>query len=230
MLPRTEADTDIREADTGTGLAAAAPDILLVMVPGMGMRAGDFRSHGLIAAVEQRQWPVLTGVVDPGPDSYLDGSVEDRLLDGIANARRTTCASRVWLAGISLGCQAILRCVRARPDMAEGLLLLTPYLASTGLIAEVSRAGGLRNWADPGGEKAPDEAFLRWLATAQLPRTLVGCSTGDRFASTAIMLAGLLPADDVVRVAGEHDWAAWRLLWRLVLDRDPFGQRSPVVC
>jgi hypothetical protein len=206
-------------------------DILLVMVPGMGMREVDFHAQGLIAAVEQRRWRLTVATVDPGPDAYLDGSVELRLLDGIAHAQCATGASRIWLAGISLGCQGILRYVRAQPDMAEGLILLTPYLASTGLIARVVRSGGLRHWAAKDRRQdQSDQALLTWLATtplSKLPRMLVGHAIGDRFGTTAIMLADVLPAGQVISVAGDHDWTSWGQLWRLILDQDPFGQTRP---
>ena len=207
--------------------------ILLVVVPGMGMRAEDFRARGLIAGIERRGWPVAIATVDPVPESYLDGSLEARLLDSITEAQCAAGASRVWLAGISLGCQAILRCVRVRPGMIEGLLLLTPYLASTGLIAEVKRLGGLQSWAAENcGRTEPDRAFLRWLAMtapAELPRMLVGHALNDRFATTAEMLAALLPAGRVVCVAGGHDWTSWSLLWRLMLDQDPFARDAALI-
>jgi pimeloyl-ACP methyl ester carboxylesterase len=203
-------------------------DVLLFMVPGMGMRAADFHAQGLVEAIRRRGWPVTIATVDPEPDAYLDGSVEAHLLRDIAQAQRGAGASRVWLAGISLGCQAILRCVRAQPGVAAGLMLLTPYLASTGLIAEVGRSGGLRSWAAANRERTePDRAFLSWLATtspANLPWMLIGHAQDDRFATTSEILAPLLPAGRVVRVAGAHDWTSWRLLWRLMLDQDPFTQ------
>jgi pimeloyl-ACP methyl ester carboxylesterase len=205
-------------------------DILLVMVPGMGMREVDFHAQGLIATVERCQAPVTAVTVDPGPDAYLDGSVELRLFHGIAQAQRATGAKRIWLAGISLGCQAILRCVRAHPDAVEGLLLLTPYLASTGLIAAIVRSGGLQRWAAENRRRdEPDTALLTWLATtptSKLPRMLVGHAQGDRFAATAMMLADLLPPGWVISVAGEHDWTSWGQLWRLMLNQDPFGQAA----
>jgi hypothetical protein len=40
---------------------------------------------------------------------------------------------------------------------------------------------------------------------------------------------GLLPAEHLLSVPGEHDWASWRELWSLMLDRDPFEQRAAVV-
>jgi hypothetical protein len=42
------------------------------------------------------------------------------------------------------------------------------------------------------------------------------------------ILAGLVPDDRVISVAGEHDWTSWGPLRRLMLDRDPFGQRAAV--
>jgi pimeloyl-ACP methyl ester carboxylesterase len=209
---------------------AAAGDlaILLVMVPGMGIQVSDFHARGLVAAVEARRWPVAIASVDPGTDAYLDGSVENRLFDGIAAARCATGAMRVWLAGISLGCQAILRCVRLRPDVADGLMLLTPYLASTGRVAQVVREGGLRRWQKVNQERnEPDRMLLSWLATTpKLPRMLVGRALNDRFAATATMLGDILPAGQMVTVAGEHDWTSWEALWRLMLDLDPFEQEA----
>lgn len=216
-----------------TGRPGDNPDSLLLMVPGMGMQEADFHAQGMVAAVERRGWPMAVAVVDPGADAYLDGSVETRLLDGIAKARRAAGVQRVWLAGISLGCQGILRCVRAQPDLAEGLLLITPYLANTGVIAEVSRAGGLRSWAAVNnGRNESERALLRWLATTRLsglPRIKVGRALGDRFAATAALLAELIPAGQVVSVPGEHDWTSWSALWHLMLEQDPFGYRVALV-
>jgi pimeloyl-ACP methyl ester carboxylesterase len=208
-------------------------DIVLAMVPGMGMQAGDFDTQGLNGAVAERGWPVAIATVDPGPDAYLDGSVETRLLDGIADARRATGATRVWLAGISLGCQGILRCVRVRPDLAEGLILLTPYLGSTGLIAEIVRTGGLRRWSIANaGRPEPERALLCWLATTPLTGLLpifVGRALGDRFAATATMLEELLHPDQISSVPGAHDWASWRLLWGLILDQNPLARQPAAV-
>jgi pimeloyl-ACP methyl ester carboxylesterase len=210
--------------------SARRPDILLIMVPGMSMDARDMETKGLIGAVGKRDLPVSIAIVDPGPDSYLDNSVEIRLLEGIAEARHATGSNRIWLAGISLGCQAILRCVRRRPDFAEGLILLTPYLASTGLIAEITRAGGIRPWSlSKADRNDPERALLTWLATiplGDLPRILVGRALSDRFAATANLLADLLPADQVTSVPGGHDWASWRVLWNLILDQNPFERMA----
>ncbi len=208
---------------------------LLVLVPGMGMRAADFRANRMIAEVERRGWPVTVTAIDPGPDAYLGGSVEHRLLDGIEQARAVAGASRIWLAGVSLGCQGLLRCVRRRPELVEGglvegLLLLTPYLASTGLIADVVRRGGLRPWARSQPTIAkPEHALLAWLATTPaLPRMLVGQAEHDRFATTATLLAALIPDDRMISVPGQHNTASWAALWRLMLDRNPFSQPMTV--
>jgi pimeloyl-ACP methyl ester carboxylesterase len=205
-------------------------DVLLVMVPGMGMTAWDFEAEGMNDLVRQTGWPISVAIVDPGANAYLDGTLESRLLDGIEAVRRDAGAVRVWLAGISLGCQAILRCVRMQPGLAEGLILLTPYLASTGLIAEVGQAGGLLPWATANaGRMEPERALLTWLATMPpeaLPPILVGRALEDRFARTAALLAELLPPDRVISVPGAHDWTSWRALWRLVLERNPFEQRA----
>ena len=212
--------------------SASDLDILLVLVPGMGMTASDFGAEGLISAAEERYGSIRTMAVDPGFDGYLDGSVEVNLLATIAEARRDFRPKHVWLAGISLGCQALLRCIRTQPDLAQGLILITPYLASTGLIAEIARAGGLRNWSAANrGRTEPERALLTWLALtplSTLPRIFVGRAAADRFAMTATLMADILPADHVVTVPGAHDWASWRALWHLILDCQPFGSHRAV--
>jgi pimeloyl-ACP methyl ester carboxylesterase len=206
---------------------AGDPDILLVMVPGMGMTASDLGAEGLISAAEERYDSIRIMAVAPGFDGYLDGSVDTNLLATIAEARRVFRPKRVWLAGISLGCQALLRCVKTQPDLAQGLILITPYLASTGLIAEIAGADGLRHWATANrGRMEPERALLTWLALtplSTLPRIFVGRAADDRFAMTATLIADIVPADHVVTAPGEHDWASWRALWLLILDRQPFG-------
>jgi pimeloyl-ACP methyl ester carboxylesterase len=215
------------------GCSGDNPDSLLVMVPGMGMQEADFHAQGMVAAVERRGWPVAVAIVDPGVDAYLDGSVEARLLDGIAEAHQAAGARRTWLAGISLGCQGILRCIRAQPGLAEGLMLITPYLASTGVIADIARTGGLRRWAAANsGRDEPDRSLLTWLATTptcEVPRLLVGRALDDRFATTAALLAELIPAGQTVDVPGEHDWTSWNALWQVMLDQDPFGYQAALV-
>ena len=47
----------------------------------------------------------------------------------------------IWLAGISLGGFGALRYAEAHREIVEGLLLLSPFLGSRGLIAEVAAAG-----------------------------------------------------------------------------------------
>lgn len=195
--------------------------VLLVMVPGAGIVAGDFAAQGLVDEATRRCPGLAVRAVDPGIESYLDGSVEQRLLAGIATVRCETGAARVWLAGISLGCQGILRGMRRSPGLADGIILMTPYLGSTGLIAEIAGAGGLRSWRP--ASPTPEAAVLAWLAGARLPRTILGRVLADRFATTSDLLAALLPPEDVVAVAGGHDWPGWRALWPRILNREPFA-------
>ena len=206
------------------------PSALLVLVPGAGMQPGDFHREGLVGAVGQHRRGVRVHTVDPGMDAYLDGAPEDRLLSAIAAVQREAASAPLWLAGISLGCLAILRSIRAQPGLAQGLMLLTPYVASTGLVARIGRAGGLRRWAASDAADAdPEAGLLTWLATtppASLPHILLGQALEDRFAPTAAMLAELVAADHTVCVAGGHDWASWRALWGMLLAREPFGRAT----
>jgi hypothetical protein len=80
-------------------------DLLVVMVPGVGMVGGDFETGS------------FTGpVADSEPDAYPNSSVATRRPQSIATAHRNVGAGRIGPPTGSMGCQAIFRCFRSRPD------------------------------------------------------------------------------------------------------------------
>ena len=114
----------------------------------------------------------------------------------------------------------------------EGIVLLAPFLGTRGLIAEVTRAGGLHAW-QPGAGAAEDEErrFLAWLREYRAgdpawPRVHLGYGTEDRYAPASAILAPLLPASRVVAVPGGHDWDTWLRLWDALLDRGVLKTRN----
>lgn len=204
---------------------AAAP-VLLILLPGFGMCADDFVSHGFIAAARQHAPTVDILVAEPDLDCYLDGKVAGDLASLVA-AQRAAGYSRIWMGGISLGCFGALLAASGC-DAIEGLILLAPFLGTQGLIAEIERAGGLHAW-EPGevAENDSERRLLAWVAhrgrvAAERPLIHLGYGVSDRFAAASRLLAAILPPGRTHALEGSHDWPSWARLWRSLLAADPF--------
>ena len=217
-------------APTADGAAAG----LLVLLPGAGMAAGDFATHGLISAVHRRRWSVDIVAVDTGMETYLDGDIAERLRDEVIAPLRAD-GARLWLAGVSLGGFGALRYLQAYDEEVAGLLLLAPFIGSRGLIAAVEACGGLRAWSRRApSDVTPQHRLLKWLAErefgdARCPTVQLGFGTGDRFAAAHHLLAALLPVARVEMLGGGHDWPTWEALWERMLDgalHDLSGERQ----
>lgn len=191
---------------------------LLVLLPPAFGTPQDFVENGFIAAIRNRGLPVDVIVAGAIADHYLDRSVVERLHAAVIAPARARGYRSLWLGGISIGGFGSLL-YRSRHDEAEGLLLLAPYLGSRPAVNEVLRAGGLAKWRpDPNAPRDHERELLVWLKGAlardDVPqRMLMGYGADDRFAPSIELLADALPAAQVVRRSGGHDWETWRGLW-----------------
>ncbi|GLR66120.1 hypothetical protein GCM10010909_07980 [Acidocella aquatica] len=207
---------------------AGGDRVLLVMLPGAGIKASAFVEHGMADAVHARGLAVDIIIAQPDLDLYLDGDVAAALHRAVVEPARAQGYARVWLLGISLGCMGALLYASAHAAALEGMVLLAPFLGTKGTVAELGRAGGLAAWpAARSAATAPEQRMLVWLRDflvqrAVSPALYLGYGREDRFARGHRLLADALPAARVVTAAGGHDWDTWRTLWRLVLDTSPF--------
>lgn len=202
--------------------APARAELALAMLPGAACTARDVVERGFVRAVRDRGLPAEIAVVDARFDHYLDGGVVAALgREAVAPARAR--GLPLWLMGISLGGLGALACARAHPGEIEGVVLLAPFVGTRGLIAEVGRAGGLREWRAENAAGDPERELLAWLQAYRpgdpgWPAIHVGYGTGDRYAPAAEMIAALLPQQRRISVPGGHDWATWLVLWERMLD------------
>lgn len=190
---------------------------LLLMLPGAYFQPGDFAAHGMMDAVPS---DIEVVEVPPCEARYLDGDVGHWLhREFVAPAA----GRRIFMLGISLGAMGALMHAQAYPGDLAGMVLLSPFLGTRGLMAEAVAAGGLQAWR-PGVIGAGDieRRLLDGIARHVPQHVYLGCGRDDRYADASRLLAGLLAASRVVWGDGGHDWACWQALWSQILRANPF--------
>lgn len=197
---------------------------LVVMLPGAHIRLGDFESEGFVPALRERSWPADAVALGLDLADYVEPDFPARLHDCVVAPALRQGYARISLMGISLGGMGALLYAGAHPELTGGVILLAPFLATRGTIAEVVAAGGLGAWEpDPHVPANVERGLLAWLKSpafkaAIRPRLILGYGTEDRFAEASMLLAGVMPPDRVIAAAGGHDWPTWVRLWRRILD------------
>lgn len=190
---------------------------LLLMLPGAYFQPGDYAAHGMFSELPA---DIEAVEVPPCPARYLDGNAGHWLhRDFVAPAGDR----RIFMLGISLGAMGALMHAQAYPGAIAGMVLLSPFLGTRGLIAEAVTAGGLLAWR-PGDSGAGDieRRLLGGVARHVPPNLWLGCGRADRYADASHLLAALLPPSRVVWGDGGHDWVCWRALWSQILRAAPF--------
>src|SRR5260221_4806438 len=121
---------------------------LVVMLPGAHIQRRDFDSEGFIRALRQR-FPFADGVpLGLDLSDYVEPDFPAQLHDGVIAPALRQGYAPFPLVGISLGGMAALLYAAGYPDHAGNIILIAPFLATRGTIAEVNMAGGLAAW-DP---------------------------------------------------------------------------------
>jgi len=199
------------------------------MLPGAHLAPSDFAANGFLDALRVQHAAVDAIAVGLHPDDYLDGQIAVRLHEAVIRPEMLRGYQRLWLLGISLGGMGALLHTRAYPGTVDGLILLAPFLATRGTIAEVAEAGGLGAW-EPGPLTATDieRGLLNWLKSrpflpGRRPELLLGHGATDRYANASRLLYDHAEPGKVVVTDGGHDWPTWTSLWRRLLNLAPFG-------
>jgi hypothetical protein len=206
--------------------AGQTAPILLVLLPGVNIRAEDFVAHDFVAMLRARADTVDLVIAEPEIDFYLDGSITRRLETMLAE--ETPRYAQLWLGGISLGALGALLVGAGGRIAVDGLVLLAPFVGVPGLIAEIEHAGGFRAWQPgPIARNDGERQVCAWLKTyieteARRPRLQLGYGNSDRFAPASRLLAEGLPPSRCHIAAGGHDWPTWKALWARILDARPF--------
>ena len=203
--------------------------ILLLMLPGAKNTPQQLAENGFIRALRERNLPVDVLALDAHVDLYLDQVQVERLLHDTMDDARAQGYRRIWLLGISLGGTGAMLCATQRTAEIEGMFLLAPFLGTRGIIAEVEAAGGFRHWqAGEIGDRDLERALLVQIQRSRLdadafPPIYLGYGSEDRYRGASILLSEHVPQHRLSVIAGGHDWETWMLLWRDLLDKQPFA-------
>jgi predicted alpha/beta hydrolase family esterase len=190
--------------------------LLVALLSGSFTQAEDFIREGFVAALRERGIGAEVAMAEVRMAYFADGSVVERIGEAVVAPARQRGASRVWLAGISLGALASLAYAARHEDELEGLLLMSPYPGTRILQREMQAAGGLAKWmAQDEAQADVEREAWQWLARRDAARLPVYCyfASGDRFVEGQRRMAEALPANAVHEMAGGHEWTDWRRMW-----------------
>ncbi|MDB5887378.1 MAG: tannase/feruloyl esterase family alpha/beta hydrolase [Rhodocyclales bacterium] len=206
---------------------------LIVMLPGIYDKAGDFIGEGFVADLHARGIDADVLMPEAHYAYYEARDIDARLEADIFARARTQGYKEIWIVGVSLGGLGSLLYSAKYPGTVAGILLIAPFPGTDSVLAEIRQAGGLLAWArTPLASGGNERHALRWLATAgsmqdakaaHVPQIFMGTGTSDRLFAGQQMLAELLPATHVNFIEGGHDWTTWRMLWRDFLDNGPWA-------
>ncbi|MDB5799995.1 MAG: hypothetical protein JWL63_934 [Rhodocyclales bacterium] len=209
---------------------------LIVMLPGIYDKAGDFVSEGFVKDLRASGIDADVLIPEAHYGYYEARDVDVRLETDIFAPARAQGYKEIWIVGVSLGGLGSLLYSAKFPDAVTGIFLIAPFPGTDKVLAEIEHSGGALAWSrSPQAQGGGERHALLWLAAmgsmqeaktnnaAHVPQIFMGTGKSDRLVEGQKMLASLLPATHVNFVEGGHDWATWRLLWRSFLDKGPWA-------
>jgi pimeloyl-ACP methyl ester carboxylesterase len=201
---------------------------LLVFLPGLRDRSAVFADEGFISAVRASGVEADMIGVDAHLEYYVKKQFLVRMKEDVINPAKRQGYSSIWMVGISLGGFGALWYDIENPGDLAGIVALSPYLGEPEVVAEVARAGGLKEWRLDGNAEMDDQHRI-WQglksyesSERSLKRLYLGYGDKDKFAIPDGMLAALLPPEQVFLIEGGHRWPVWRALWNEILKRRVF--------
>jgi pimeloyl-ACP methyl ester carboxylesterase len=219
LLPRS---TPAPVSTIQAGRSAATE--LVVFLPGRWSSVDEFDREGFFQIARER-WPAARLVAaDLHLGYYKSRSSARRVHEDIIAPARRDGVKTVRVVGVSMGGLGALIHDLEYPEDIDEIYLLSPFVGEEEAVAEIEAAGGVRQWK---GEPEGDRDFSRklwrgletkWLEQGRKPAVKLACGTEDRLAaSNRRFAADFLKKDEALWLPGDHDWPAWRELFRKVV-------------
>ncbi|MDP1825604.1 MAG: alpha/beta fold hydrolase [Archangium sp.] len=225
-----------REPLRASMLVEGRRDCVVVLLPGLGDAPERFDQHGFAEALERSPAPCDLMVVDSHFGYYRDAVLPERLAAEVLSPLRARYL-RTWLVGVSLGGYGAALTASARPDLVDGVVLISPFLGVPRrvrpFVEQVEASGGLDRYQGPfAALSAPRRHFVEaeplwaWLSSRARaepgPRLVLAFGTEDGFSWKHRVLGDGLEARDVVELRGRHSWETFAALWREVVQASPW--------
>jgi pimeloyl-ACP methyl ester carboxylesterase len=199
---------------------------LIIFLPGIGDLAEDFERRGFISEMRRHNVVADAIAIDAHYGYYASRVIHQRMTEDVIDLACSVGYEQIWLVGISLGGFGAASYAARHQSSVAGLILLAPYLGGTGLVNEISAAGGIEHWT-PGKLEHGDyqRALWAWLKNhfftnndSRLPIYL-GYGERDMFRHANRLLANALPKEKVFAIPGGHDWRTWKKIWKMILEQ-----------
>lgn len=225
-----------REALGASVLVEERRACVLVLLPGLGDDPARFREHGFDQAVSTSKAPCDVVALDSHFGYYRDAVLVERVVAEVLAPFRAR-YEKTWLVGVSLGGYGAALIAQARPDLVDGVVLISPFLGVPrqvrAFVERVEAAGGLAEYEGPYASQGnPRRHFMEteplwaWLASRARgeagPRLIIAWGSADAFSwKHRVVGAGLDPGD-AVQLTGGHTWDTFAALWREVAAASPW--------
>jgi pimeloyl-ACP methyl ester carboxylesterase len=208
---------------------ARPPKTLIVMLPGAYTAPEEFERQGFVAAVRREGIAADILMADAHVGYFENRSIVERLSEDVLLPSRAYGYARIWLVGISNGGAAAILTTDRFPKVADGIVLLAPYLGTRTIAQQVRGKGGLQHWEPPVPFDSGDGDLVMWRWLKQQvgdagaapapgrPELYLGYGNSDEFVFNHRTLAAAMPSSHVVDTGGSHDWATWKILWDRML-------------
>jgi len=202
---------------------------LIIFLPGIDDLAEDFEKQGVFEDMRHHQLKADAVVLDAHYGYYAARVIHERINDDVIKTARDAGYKHIWLAGISMGGFGAASYAARHASQISGLLLFAPYLGHPALISEIAAAGGIRHW-EPGHVSKDDYPRSVWAwfkhalsVEAAMPKIYLGYGKQDMFSRAHSLLEEALPENQVISIAGGHDWPTWKKIWKMLLTNGKFS-------
>lgn len=209
--------------------ASAPVTGLIVLMPGFGDGPQDYIEHGFVDTVREANPAFDVIAVNAHFGYYRNYSVIERLhQDIIAPARSRY--DEIWLVGISMGGFGAAAYAMTHPENVDGMILLAAFMGSEEIVEEIMAAGTLGQWVSPDLATVEDDRDRRtyelWQfyqayveAPERKPSLYLGFGDQDHLRGPNAFVAGVLPTERSLVLAGDHKWVVWKPLFAALANR-----------
>jgi pimeloyl-ACP methyl ester carboxylesterase len=202
---------------------------LILLLPGRLSPPEEFVQFGIVDLVRKHRPQARIVAPDLHLGYYMKGLVDTCMHEEIIDPAKQQGLS-VTIIGISMGGLGALIYSLRFPGKVDEMFLLSPFVGDQKLLAEIEKAGGLKNWSSPvETPRSKSEALQKlwmemkrqWLPHSgpPFPFTLVVGKSDKLLSSNQFFAHSILKPDQLIEIEGGHEWDCWQRGIELLLSK-----------